>query len=77
MWHMEAPKLGAKLELWLPAHATASAIPDPQPTEQDQGSNPQPHGSWLDSFPLHHNRNSQALVFFKASQGVPIVVQRR
>ena len=24
------------------------AMPDPRPTEQDQGPNPQPHGSWLD-----------------------------
>ena len=26
-----------------------TAMPDPQPTEQGQGSNPQLHGSWLDS----------------------------
>ena len=26
-----------------------TATPDPQPTEQGQGSKPQPHGSWSDS----------------------------
>ena len=25
------------------------AMPEPQPTEQGQGSNPQPHGSWSDT----------------------------
>ena len=29
------------------------ATPDPWPTKQGQGLNPQPHGSYLDSFPLH------------------------
>ena len=28
-WHMEVPRLGAKLELQLPAFATATAMPDP------------------------------------------------
>ena len=31
--HMEVPRLGVELELQLPAFATATAIPDPQPTE--------------------------------------------
>ena len=35
-----------------------TAIPDPSPTEQSQESNLQPHGSQLDSFPLHHDGNS-------------------
>ena len=35
-----------------------TAHPDPWPTEQDQGSNPQPHGYQTDWFPLCHNRNS-------------------
>ena len=28
------------------------AMPDPQPTEQGQGLNPQPHGSQLDSLTI-------------------------
>ena len=31
---------------------------DPQPTERSQGSNPHPHGYQSDSFPLHHNGDS-------------------
>ena len=34
------------------------AMPYLEPTERGQGSNPQPHGSSSDSFPLHHNGNS-------------------
>ena len=29
LWHMELPRLGVKLELWLPAYATATATRDP------------------------------------------------
>ena len=29
MWHMEVPRLGVSLELQLPAHARATATPDP------------------------------------------------
>ena len=29
LWHMEVSGLGVKLELQLPANATATAIPDP------------------------------------------------
>ena len=29
LWHMEVPSLGGELELWLPAYATATAMPDP------------------------------------------------
>ena len=32
---------------------------DPQPTKQGQESNPQPHGSQLDLFLLHHDKNSK------------------
>ena len=42
-WHMEVPKLGVKLKLLLLACTTA--MPDPQPTERGQGSNPRPHDS--------------------------------
>ena len=31
---------------------------DPQPTERGQGSNLHPHGFYLGSLPLSHNRNS-------------------
>jgi len=37
--------------------------PDPKPTVEGLGSNLQPHGSWLDSFPLFHDGNSWALAF--------------
>ena len=36
-------------EQCLQPKAQLTAMPDPQPTEQGQGSNPQPHGSQLDS----------------------------
>ena len=42
--YMEVPRLGVELELQLPAYTTAQSNPDSQPTEQDQGSNPHPHG---------------------------------
>ena len=29
LWHMEVPRLGVKLELWLPAYTTVTAMPDP------------------------------------------------
>ena len=29
LWHMEVPKLGVKLELQLPAYASATAVPNP------------------------------------------------
>ena len=35
---------------------------DPWPTERGQGLNPQPHGSWSDLFPLHHDRNSKWII---------------
>ena len=39
-----------------------TATPDPQPTEQGQGSNPQPHSSWLGSLttaPLRELREKE------------------
>ena len=56
--HMEVPRLGVELELKLLTYATITAhlslifrpttqlmaMPDPQPTEQGQGSNLHPHG---------------------------------
>ena len=67
---MEVPRLGVESELQLLACTTATATqdlshvcdlqpqlmatPEPQPTEQDQGSNLQPHGSSLDAFLLCH-----------------------
>ena len=69
---MEIPRLGVKSELQLPAYTTATAaldpscicslqhsswqMPDPQPTERGQGSNPHPHGYYWDSLPMSHNR---------------------
>ena len=40
--HMEVPRLGVQSELQLLAYTTA--MPDPQPTERGQGSNPHTHG---------------------------------
>ena len=40
LWHMEVSRLGVHLELQLPAHTTATAMPDLRPTKRGQGSNP-------------------------------------
>ena len=67
-WHMEAPTLGVKsvAASLHHSHSNVGSEPhlrttpqltttlDPRPTEQGQGSNPHPHGYWLDLFPLHH-----------------------
>jgi len=39
------------------------AEPDPSPTEQGQGLNLQPHGSWSNSFLLRYNGNSLGIIF--------------
>ena len=39
------------------------AKPDPGPTEQGQGLNLQPHGSYSDLFLLPHDGNSHTLFF--------------
>ena len=44
------------------------AMPDPQPTEQGQGSNLQPHGSQSDLFPLCHNGNSHINYYYSIIQ---------
>ena len=75
---MEVPRLGIELELQLPAYTTATAVQDPNricdlhhssrqrqilnPTDRGYGSNPKPHGSWSDSFPLRHDGNSRAVL---------------
>ena len=43
-WHMEVPKLSSESELHLSAYTTATATPDPRPTERGWRSNPHPHG---------------------------------
>ena len=48
--------------LWPTPQLTAT--PHPQPTERGQGSNPKPHGSSLDSFPLCHDGNSLFCFFY-------------
>ena len=80
LWHMEVPRLGDESELQLPAYTTATAKQDLSIVcnlqhsswqhgilnpLQGQGLNPQPHGSWLDSFPLCHDGNSRFTLFFK------------
>ena len=65
-WHMKVPRLGVQLEQYsntrsephLRTTPQLTATPDPQPTEQGQGSNPQPHGSQSDLFPLCYYGNS-------------------
>ena len=70
LWHMEVPRLGVKLELQLPAYATATAMPDPRPVwdlQQHQILNPLTEArnrtwilmdtSWVCN-PLSHNGNS-------------------
>ena len=42
--HMDVPRLGVKSKLQLTPYTTATAAPDPQPTEQGQELNPRPHG---------------------------------
>ena len=49
----------ARSELCLPPMPQLTATPDTLPTEWGQGWNTQPHGSLSDSFPLHHDGNSQ------------------
>ena len=44
-----------------------TATSDPSLTEWGQGLNPKPHGSELDSFPLHHDGNSKC-IFIDARQ---------
>ena len=51
--HMEVPWLGLNWSY------SCQPMTDPQPIGRGQGSNLHPHGYWLDSLPLHHNRNSR------------------
>ena len=51
-------------ELHLQPTPQVMAIPNPQPTEQGQGSNLRPHGCLSDSFLLSHDRNSLFFFFF-------------
>ena len=83
----EVSKLGGNSELQLPAYTTATATQDPNyisdldcSSLQHRILNPlskariklQPHGQQLDSFPLHHNRNS-SFPFSSAVKPVPLV----
>ena len=77
--HMEVPRLGVESELQLPAYTTATARSDLSfvfdlchssrqhwilnPLSEAQGSNPQPHGSWSDSFLQCHDGNSEKNLF--------------
>ena len=80
--YMEVPRLEVEWELQLPAYATAIATQDPSlvcdlttiqgnarflnPLSEAWDRNPQPHGSQLDQFPLHHDGNSsQVLLLLK------------
>ena len=46
-------------ELHLRPTLQLTAMPDPRPTEQGQGSNLCPHGYYLDLFLLSHSENSR------------------
>ena len=48
----------ARSKLWLKCTPQLTATLDPQPTEQGQGSNLQPHGSQSNLLPLSHDGNS-------------------
>ena len=66
-WHIEVPRLGVKLELRLPAYTTAIAMQDPScicnlTTQQGQGSNLHPYGSWSGSLTTEPRR--EFLFFF-------------
>ena len=79
--HVEFPRLGVKLELqlqpvpqpqqhWIRATSGTYTTAHRQrwvfnPPERGQGLNLQPHGYWLDSFPLCHNGNSVRGNFLK------------
>ena len=52
---------GSEPHLW--STPQLKATPDPRPSEQGQGSNPQPHASQSDSFLLPHNGNSEPGIF--------------
>ena len=56
---MEVPRLGVKSELQLPDYTTAHSNAKSPTHLTRPGMNPCPHGYQLDSFPLHHNRDSQ------------------
>ena len=60
--HHSRSNIGSKLRLR--SAPQLAAMPDPEPTERGQGSNPQAHGYQLDSFPLHHDGNSWFFFFF-------------
>ena len=55
---MEVPGLGVESELQPLAYTTSTAMWDPYPTEQGQGSNPCHYGYQLGLLPLNHNGNS-------------------
>ena len=55
----------ARSQLCLQPTPQLMAMPDPQPTEQGQGSNPKPHGSQLDSFLLRHSRNTYFIFLYE------------
>ena len=56
----------ARSEPCLQLTSQLTATPDP-PTEQGQGSNPPPHGSLSDSFPLRHDGNSRIVFLISFS----------
>ena len=55
---MEIPRLGVVSELQLLAYTTAHGNAGSLTHSVRQGLNPQPHGSWSDSFLLCHDGNS-------------------
>ena len=79
-WYMEVPRWirataaglchsNTRSEWYLRPAPQLTAMPDPLPTERSQGLNSHPHGYWLDSLLLWHNRNS-FMAYFKGMQAV-------
>ena len=62
-WSLHHSRSNTGSEPCLQPTPQLTATLDPQPTEQGQGSNPQLHGSQLDSFLLHHDGNSSNCFF--------------
>ena len=63
--HMEVPRLEVEWELHLPPTPQSMAMLDPQPTEQGQGSNLNPHGYQSDSLTTEPQRELLNEILFK------------
>ena len=60
----------ARLQLYLQSTPQLTAMPNPKPTEQGQGSNLHPHGYQVSSLLLSHNGNSLLKYFILIYQSI-------